>query len=583
MEKSPIVTFKQKYMKKSILITSVFLFLLCHVFSRAWFFIDYPFPMMGPDTISYYIPIWQIRNGEWPDFSIRTPGYPIFLGVLLHITQNILSVVYVQSFLTAIACVTVIYSFWNIKPIYSLLISLSLSFWTVKSSGAVFYDLIIYSESLYSSLVLFCIAFIVFAVVKNKIIFLFVASLFASTCIFVRPSGIILLPAFLIFIFRFISAKQKKIIPWAYVPLIFAPIVLSSYNLFLHNKFTPSIIGALATQIPSLYTMEPNNNYPDEINERLLKITKDRDRWLTQGIREFLMNSDPQTFSDIVSDSVGSLLYGSLIPHFSSGSVDEYMANYQDLNLAALKQRVETYKKFDKCFFAIRQDLLVKHWRFNIRWFTMMIRAYYSSASNADELVLAYMQSVTIKNYYIQPDNILNKTKDVEWREQNKILNDFYQRYITIPTITLLTNTNDANRLQHRYDLAGRLWGDGAKYEMNESGVHYWITKTPLISIFLSIQKVYRLVFSRDIWLFSYFFVFLLTVFRLIRTRFQHDGALILLFLMLVLFFNALVTSQAYFLPRYAYPFEWISSAILFFSPFIFVDNKVGGTSFNQI
>ena len=100
-------TFRRIAMSRTAIWANDHLLLLCSIgisvpflWSRVPFFYHFPFPLIMPDSLSYYTPVFLIDQGVWPEFAIRTPGYPLFLKFATMVENSWRWVLAVQNIFT---------------------------------------------------------------------------------------------------------------------------------------------------------------------------------------------------------------------------------------------------------------------------------------------------------------------------------------------------------------------------------------------------------------------------------------------------------------------------------------------------
>ena len=99
------------YWKQILLAVSCCTILAVFIITRLPFFLYYPLPFLHPDSQSYlhtYIAI--IDQNTWPNFAVRTPVYPLFIFVILYLTNKIIAFILMQTVLIFLSALFLVYT-----------------------------------------------------------------------------------------------------------------------------------------------------------------------------------------------------------------------------------------------------------------------------------------------------------------------------------------------------------------------------------------------------------------------------------------------------------------------------------------
>jgi hypothetical protein len=137
-------------------------------------------------------------SGQWPNFYVnkvgllsglaRTPGYPLFLAAIFLFSSRLLSVVIVQNFLTLASALFLLWAVYKTRGRMVIGAALAMVAHVTQPllSGL---DFTILTESLFTSLLLFSLGFLLLAFQTRRARDLFMFSVLGGFAILVRPSG----------------------------------------------------------------------------------------------------------------------------------------------------------------------------------------------------------------------------------------------------------------------------------------------------------------------------------------------------------------------------------------------------------
>ncbi len=168
-------------------------------------------PITFPDSESYISISKQINQGKWPNFSSRTPTYPLYLS--LFTTPNKLSSSIAYS--TIIGAIGAIFLLWIIKLFISKqILASALTIFIMSDFGIINYQSTILTESIAPTLMLFSL-FANLILIKNKktkLLDFIIISLADFMFMFIKPTFVIL-PLSLKLIYLLTVIFFPKIIP----------------------------------------------------------------------------------------------------------------------------------------------------------------------------------------------------------------------------------------------------------------------------------------------------------------------------------------------------------------------------------
>jgi hypothetical protein len=127
--------------------------------ARLPWLLDFRLPFIQYDTGSYFQPIRQMLAGNWPIFSMRTPGYPIFLGLALGTIPKLMFVVTLQCSLSLSSALFFLYTIYRTCGRIVIFAAIAVVAHVTQQLLSE-HDFIIITESLFTSIFLFSLGFL---------------------------------------------------------------------------------------------------------------------------------------------------------------------------------------------------------------------------------------------------------------------------------------------------------------------------------------------------------------------------------------------------------------------------------------
>jgi hypothetical protein len=222
---------------------------------RLPFFLHFRLIDITADTWSYFAPVLQARHGQWPNLWIRTPGYPLFLGAVLSISQSALAVVIAQCAVTLVAALGTLACFVRVDRRLTYPAAFALIGF-VSSMHSVEFDTMLMSESLYCSLLMLSLGLVTLAVLRGGAPAFVGASFAMAACMLTRPSGFFFFGVYgLVLGWLLLRRRPRRHILAFLLPIPIIFLALCSYNRLTMGSFTISplsnhaLIGVVATFI----------------------------------------------------------------------------------------------------------------------------------------------------------------------------------------------------------------------------------------------------------------------------------------------------------------------------------------------
>jgi hypothetical protein len=222
---------------------------------RLPFFLHFRLIDITADTWSYFAPVLQARHGQWPNLWIRTPGYPLFLGAVLSISQSALAVVIAQCAVTLVAALGTLACFVRVDRRLTYPAAFALIGF-VSSMHSVEFDTMLMSESLYCSLLMLSLGLVTLAVLRGGAPAFVGASFAMAACMLTRPSGFFFFGVYgLVLGWLLLRRRPRRHILAFLLPIPIIFLALCSYNRLTMGSFIISpfsnycLFGAVATFI----------------------------------------------------------------------------------------------------------------------------------------------------------------------------------------------------------------------------------------------------------------------------------------------------------------------------------------------
>ena len=255
-----------KILGKHSFLIGMILFSIAYLIPRLFYWIYLPLPGVDSDSLTYWRVVYEMYEGGVPLFYVRTPLYPLFLGLITSLFDTAMPVVVIQMLFTYFTHAVLLKTiFKHYKHLFwpFLFVVMSLVFMDFSMR----YDTNNLAESFYISGFIWYFIFSIEGFNQlNKSKYWLITSSIAGLIILLRPSALFLLPLqFLVSIYLWRRVNRK---------LFFAPLVpsfiiilsLSTYNYFSLDRFSISPWGDLNMVSCSLGYIEPKEENSETMN-----------------------------------------------------------------------------------------------------------------------------------------------------------------------------------------------------------------------------------------------------------------------------------------------------------------------------
>lgn len=506
----------RRYLKspRTLFYISLLIVTIAFLIPRLPWFVDFPLPIIQRDTASYFEPVRQMFYGHLPVFSFRTPGYPLFLAAAFLISPRLMFVIVIQNLLTL---GSVLFFLWVVYKTYGRLVIGAALVMVAHVTQPLLsaHDFILITESLFTSLLLFCIGFFFLGIHTRQPRFFFMFSALGGYAILVRPAGIFLLGLLLVtLLYLVVNRYSIKSVLCLALPMPVMIIMLLSYNYIITGEFVLSNVSDLTLYGITATYWEPDAAFPEAVNAGIQKFHAE----IPEGDRQILYTSWDYVkltplFVNATEDSIFIYQYGvfGVTPELNR---NEQMALAKRIAWKAILSHPEMSFKF---FWA------------NLSTFLIDSSSWYAYLYNDITWVANQMY--------------------IEGTATDKFIGREYAELPTIPNL--------------------RLEGVGENRQ-------FVVVPSLLSRGYLDVAGLLGRVFDNKAWLVAYFIVLLSSMFITVRSKFRHRGAFLLLAMSSLHFAAgvvvALTTSMS---NRYPSPTRFIEVLAVVFIPLFFLaDDK---------
>jgi hypothetical protein len=497
---------------------SVAIFLVLTIVSRWWFFSDFRVPGLYGDSTSYYALVQIMDAGRWPQFGIRTPGYPLFLKLVYSLSNTLMAVMVVQNVAAILACLALIYALhvW-LNGRFTLWAALGMAVFTT-GLWSFENDTSLMSDSLYSTSIIFAFAFLILGLARRRPFMLAMSSLAMAAAVLLRPAGIFLFVVYLMCL-AFLAWNRfgwKSAISFA-IPLPTAMLLLCTYNLFTLGAFVLTEFGEINIAFATFTFWEQDAGYPPEVNDAIAR---------TQAVMRQQLTADE---SDALQRSWD---FKKLVPVFLKGM------HYPALEQATAINGKSDYRATRLWIRRISIDSIRKHPKLYSKFVLTQLWLQYISNIEYQEDFIQFVRNRIIDVYTTE--------KYAEGKGQPFYL-DMAKEFATHPMTPFFSVSGE---------------GQDAQVVMRQTSASR--------RLYRYITLVRRQWFSNVFWVYAYIVALLLSTAVLVKSRFHHAGAFIAFVMTISVFGASLVVALCeYGGYRYSYVMEFVYYLPILVLPFL--------------
>ena len=502
------------FTSRNVFIFSIVIVILAFLIPRLPWFVDYPLPVIQPDTKSYFVPVKQIFSGELPILNSRTFGYPLFLSLVFLFSPKLYSVVIIQCLLSLMSALFFIWAVYKTYPYLTL--SAAFAMIAHLTQPLLFsHDFALLTESLYASTIIFFLGFFLLAVHFRRSLFFIIISILGGYLIFIRPSGVFIIGIIIITLIYIIVNKY----PWVSIISLLIPLSSLILMQFTYNYFTVGYFGLTAYSSLQFYDItapywEIDASFPKEINDGIVTFQ--------EGISSFDRHIIEESWDP-------SLLQGIYVYH-SVRALRSFPLSVYSIpgNYSALDRELLASKVAKKAIISNPQMYIKSIW-FTLRAFVL------------DESSWHVLPYIDLDKYYEFLGRITYK---------DAYHNFILKEYIKLPLVN----------------------GLRIVYNPMIQDVDAVFLPTGLYNIYSIVNNFLSRLFDHEIWLYLYLITIIYTTYKIIITKFLNQNIFILFIFGLVLLFAGVVVSMsAYISNRYPSPTRFIEYLVVFMLPLLFM------------
>lgn len=531
----------KKFSSRQILWLSFLIFLLFFSLSRLPFFLYEPTVTIKPDSFHYYTIVDQIDKGFFPVFSIRTPGYPLFLWLIFLFFKSNLAVIVIQNLFSLAATLFFIATIHRISRNTSrflpLLASIGLGIF-VSSSIHLHLDSCLATESLFINFIIMFLSFLIRALDDHRHLNWTLGGLSLAAVIIIRPAGLFFISIFLlILLFSWLNAYPKKAILFFSLAFIIPLLTLATYNHFTIKSFSLTTFSEHALISFTNTFLEARPDYQPGVRQAIRQSQK----FITSSNREIMEKTwNQRELKRLLQKGYnrGRTVIFKVLKSREDPQADNLYLNWRPLlkkiSLDAVRGNPVIYIKY---FYANLADFfnLKKH-NYRHHWLNKKGKR---KVVNHKKIFSGYLHPPKKDSLRIYYKNSYRRTID------GQFLKNFLKEYFDSPVPD--RTAEPAN---------------------SEKG---------MVSVgFRRFQRVYdsihRMLFQNQFWICFFFFSLIFSLVRLVSTRFSHQGSFLVFLMTLAALCHGLVVSITSIAdPRLSSPLDFIYYLSFFLFPILWL------------
>lgn len=502
-------------------VVSAGLFLVLFVVSRVWFFVDYPIGGIRVDSDSYFRVVMAMDAGHLPDFSMRSPGYPLFMKLVYSFSDTIMGIVWVQVVLSAVSGLYLVYGVHRMNRALSPLAGIAMGAY-FGGTLALEHDTALLPEALYVDFILCSFGSLFLALSTRRGVFLFLSSLGMAGAILTRPAGLFLVGSYLItIVFLVMNRYGVRRTLWFVVPLPAVLMVLSAYNYVVVREFTPTAFGESQIAFTTFTFWEQDEGYPGEVNGVIGEVQGRMRAAMTEKDRQVLGSSfSLENRKEFVRIFYAGFDYPTLdvASRVGQGNYMEARSWIRRISLDSIRKHPDLYGKF----------------------------------------VITQLTTWYIENIAHQPD-FVNYLQD---RAERIYVEKRYSIERGDPEKTALAKEFADPPLLPLVRVTGSGETEGAVLD----------STSPSRQLYWALLSARKRLFSSPVWSAAFFVVLLLSLFRLVGSKCKHPGSFLLVSMgVSVLGASVVVALVECALDRYSYTMEWVYYLSVALAPVVFL------------
>ena len=522
--------------RNRILYGSYFIFLIFFLITRLPFFLHYPILLLSPDYPNYYTIADQIDKGFFPLFSIRTPGYPLFLALMFLVFKTNFAVIVIQNLFTLASGLFFIFVINKIfgKTLKALPILVSIAMGAFISLPIhLEMDTALATESIYISTIILFFGLLFLAITYRTRRYWIFCGITMAAVILIRPSGLFLAPLFLaILTFALLNNYRKSLILLFALSFIGPLSLMSFYNYMTIGSFSISTFTEHALISFTSTFLQKSSEYSPEVNQA---IQKSLDR-LSPAKKNIIKKSWK-------IDQVNHVLNRHYNPN--RRIIFDTLKSFEEPNTDNL------YMKWRPILKKISLDAIRRHPMIYLKYIYANIYRYFFHKRPIrlySRLQERYRSSLILKQKY----------------------SHFYQ-YQAAEVLRLYYKNEYIRTLDQEFvkNMLKEIWNQKPLTASQRSRLKKVTLKPHFIQkIHQGFIKIHQFIFHNLLWIFFFLFSFLFSLFRMVATRFHHRGTFLFFVLTCSALLHGVVISMSSISDaRLSYPLDFIYYLSVFLFP----------------
>lgn len=497
--------------------------------TRLPYFIFYPVLTISNDSASYIAVAFELMDLNAPLFDIRTPGYPIFISLIMSVTSDAIFISLIQSLVTYIAAIfflSVSYKYFETEIFY---FAIAVSAF-ISSAYFLVLEMSILTEGIFTSLMLILASVFIIAIKSESIFSWSIYSVLVALLILVRPAGLFLVGLFgLLILFFIINKYPLKYYIAAVVPFAIIIVALCTYNYATLGKFTVTPFGEANLAGVTVLFMETSDEYPEFVNKAI----------------DSTLSSVPKKDLRYVRNSYNpDKLFTAFKDHFH---MQMSLVNYMKMDDSSF-----TYIKAQPILRQISLDAIRKHPDIYAKFF---FSNFYYFLTNIGRTI-DYKSELARKYKQVAIDKIyLSQLQSSKW-SQISSKNEYNERVLSYYL----------QKIEEQNGLAGFNVDAGGNVTLQPSF---------LLRVYGAAKVILDFLFRNLIWLLIFALMSFMSIRRCISSRLSDKDAFIALAFVLIFVLKAvMVSSIESSLERYSYTVDFVIYMSLPFAIIIYKNGK---------
>jgi len=219
------------------------------IWLRVLFFHSFPDSIPTPDTWTYVTGVYSLlENGQFDLFSLRTPGFPLLVWLVLFVFKSFAALNIMHSVLTLLSAFAIAYVVRAFGGQWRLPAALAVGFLAVNSH-LLFWEHFIMTEGSFQAFFVLALVATALAILRPTSGRAAVAGVLVAVTILIRPQGLFLIPLVLLAIAWAGRGLGRRKLLWLMAATVIGPFLLlggwSARNAAVHGFFGLSNVGPI--------------------------------------------------------------------------------------------------------------------------------------------------------------------------------------------------------------------------------------------------------------------------------------------------------------------------------------------------